>query len=261
MKKETSTPHVKSAGRVLDLLELLARSPRPLPHSDIGAALRIPKSSLTQLLRGLTARGYVAFVHGPNTYELGRAFFGLLERGEGRFNYASLAQPVLERLSAATGESSSLSIWRGEAVERVCGVDSPQALAYRMSQGARFPLYSTSAGKAVLAALPAAEREALLGRLHLKRVTPATLRSMAELRAQLAQVAKTGVAYSRGENTPGIVAVAMAVRRADRTPLGALNVVVPGARYHAKLDRLCVRALRAAAAEFESLLDVRADPA
>lgn len=254
MPARPPTRAIKSADRTLDLLELVAGSEAALSHAEIGAALGIPKSSLTGLLRNLEARGYLARTRDGRGFEPGRAFLALLARGRDRINFTALAQPVLERLSAVTDESSSLSLFRGDEVERVCGVDSPQALAYRMTPGARFPLYSTSAGKIALAAMADEDREAVLRRLRLKRITGQTLRSIAELRDELAQVARTGVAYSRGENTRGIVAVAVGVRSSDGAPLGALNVVAPEARFDAALDKLSVRALRAAARDLEARL-------
>ena len=49
---------VKSAGRVLELIELLARCPAPLALKDVVASLAIPKSSAHGLLQTLVTRGY-----------------------------------------------------------------------------------------------------------------------------------------------------------------------------------------------------------
>jgi DNA-binding IclR family transcriptional regulator len=242
---------VKSAGRVLDLLELLSRTGKAMSHSEIAACLGIPKSSLTQLLRDLTGRGYLAFQPGPNSYTLGPNFFALLRQGQEGFSLDALARPVLEKLSAATHESCSFNVYRKDHVERVCGVDSPQALTYRMQPGTRFTLYGSSAGKAVLAALPEKERERYLARVRIERQTEATVKSVAELRRHLAKAARDGVAYSSGEYLPGIVAIAAAVRRGDGYPLGALNVVIPAIRYDAAMDAKCLRALLAARASLE----------
>jgi DNA-binding IclR family transcriptional regulator len=242
---------VKSADRVLDMLELLSRRGKPMSHTDIATALGIPKSSLTQLLRNLTGRGYLALVPGPNTYQLGEALFALLRQGREGLDIVGLARPILEKLTAATNESSSLNLYRGNEVERVCGVDSPQGLTYRMTIGARYPLYSSSGGKAVLAALPKKECERYLARVRLARHTEATVKSVADLRRELARVASEGVAYSRGEHTPGIVTVAAVVRRADGYPLGALTVVAPSVRFDQRLQAICERAIKAAAAALE----------
>jgi hypothetical protein len=51
--------NVKSAGRVLDILELLFRSEEPMALKDLVAVLELPKSSAHALLRTLQSRGYV----------------------------------------------------------------------------------------------------------------------------------------------------------------------------------------------------------
>ncbi len=248
---KTRTVSVKSADRVLDLLELLVRRGKAMSHTELSVALGIPKSSLTQLLRNLTERSYLAFSPGPNTYEPGPSFFALLRQGHEAFALAALARPVLEKLTGATHESSSFNVFRRDYVERVCGIDSPQALTYRMTPGTRFQLYGSSAGKAVLATLPEDERERYLSRVRFERRTESTVSSVAELRRQVARIAKAGVAYSRGEYLPGIVAIAAVVRRADGYPAGALNVVVPSIRFTEPLEALCLRELKSARAALE----------
>ncbi len=251
---------VKSADRVLDLLELLARRGKAMSHTELSLALGIPKSSLTQLLRNLTARGYLVFSPGPNTYEPGPAFFALLRQGHDAFALAALARPVLEKLTGATHESSSFNVLRKDYVERLCGIDSPQALTYRMTPGTRFQLYSSSAGKAVLAALPETERERYLARVKLERRTESTVSSVAELRRQVTKIIKSGIAYSRGEYLPGIVAIAAAVRRPDGYPLGALNVVAPAIRFDEALEALALRELKSATAALERELQASFGP-
>src|SRR5262249_3309091 len=50
---------VKSAARVLDILELLFRSEEPMALKDIVAILALPKSSAHALMKTLQSRGYV----------------------------------------------------------------------------------------------------------------------------------------------------------------------------------------------------------
>src|SRR3546814_13823691 len=52
------TPLVKSAARVLDLLELLAAAPRPLRLAEVAPRLDIPKTSAFALLSTLVAKGH-----------------------------------------------------------------------------------------------------------------------------------------------------------------------------------------------------------
>src|SRR5262249_28716311 len=50
---------VKSAARVLDILELLFRSEEPMALKDLVAILALPKSSAHALMQTLQSRGYV----------------------------------------------------------------------------------------------------------------------------------------------------------------------------------------------------------
>jgi DNA-binding IclR family transcriptional regulator len=127
--------------------------------------------------------------------------------------------------------------------------------------GTRYPLYSSSGGKAVLAALPEKERERYLGRVRMERRTETTVKSVAELGRELAKIGKEGIAYSRGEQTPGIIAIAAAVRRPDGYPVGALTVVTPTIRFNAALQTLCIRALKAATSVLERELQAGVTPA
>lgn len=242
---------VKSADRVLDLLELLVRRGKAMSHTEISVALNIPKSSLTQLLRNLTDRRYLSFSAGPNTYAPGPSFFALLRQGQESFALVDLALPILQKLTRNTHESASFNVLRKDYIERLCGVDSPQALTYRMTPGVRFQLYASSAGKAVLAALPEDERERFLSRVQFEQRTETTIASVDELRRQLMKVAKSGVAYSRGEFLPGIVGIAAVVRRADGYPVGALNIVVPTIRFDETREGLCLKELKNARAALE----------
>lgn len=228
-----------------------------MSHAEIAASLRIPKSSLTHLLRSLTRRGYLVLEPGRQAYAAGRALFELAKSAGTRLDLAALAKEAIDALAAQTGESASFSVYRHDYVERVYGADSPHALAYRMTLGARFPLYASSGGKAVLAALPVEERERYLAQVRIERHTERTIRSVGELRRELAQAAREGVAFSRGEHTRGIVAVAAPVKRADGYPVGAVNVVVPSARFDSTLEVRCVQAVKRAAQRIEAELNTR----
>src|SRR5437867_8333128 len=93
---------VKSADRVLDILDLLAFTGREMTHAEIARRIDIPKSSLTHLLRNLVQRGYAD------------GAFALARRGANTRTLITHAKPCLERLTAATGESSALSLLQAE---------------------------------------------------------------------------------------------------------------------------------------------------
>ncbi|MGH8032957.1 MAG: IclR family transcriptional regulator [Luteimonas sp.] len=240
-------PVVKSADRVLDLLETLAAKGRPLTHSELCVELGIPKSSLSQLAGNLVERGYLRFTPGPNTYALGESVSRLVSKYRRGLALLELAQPLTERITRLTGESSSLNLRRGDLVQRVCGVNSTQSLTYSMTVGELAPMYAVSAGKVLLALLDEAELDAYLARTPLNPITKHTITTVTALRRELKTVRREGVAWSVEEYTPGIVGVAVPVLDATGAPAGAFNISVPSVRDDPERRRRLVATLQDAA--------------
>jgi DNA-binding IclR family transcriptional regulator len=242
---------VKSATRALDVLELLAARPEAMSHGEIARALRIPKSSLTDLLATLEHRHYVVR-EGAGTAErmrLGPAVLGLagvlLRR---------LAQPVIAALMARTGESAALVLRDGAEVVVVCKENCNQPILYSLQLGERGPVNASAGGKAILGLLPEAEAEAILAAGPLPRLTALTLTEPAALKRDLAAVARGGIAYSREEMIEGIVAMGHAVLDATGRPCAGLSVGVPKVRFTREKEALLAEALREAAAEISGML-------
>jgi IclR family transcriptional regulator, acetate operon repressor len=66
-----SSSTVKSAERTMDVLELLAANPRPLPTMTIARRCGIPKSSTYHLLNALRGRGFVAYHEEQRSWSIG----------------------------------------------------------------------------------------------------------------------------------------------------------------------------------------------
>jgi DNA-binding IclR family transcriptional regulator len=245
---------VKSADRVLDLLELLASTGRPMTHGEIARRTAIPKSSLTPLLRNLASRGYVEPLPDTQRYQLGEATYALARRGASSRELVQASEPLLRRLVRSTGESAGVSVLRNDLAERIASVETSRAVLYAMHAGVLQPLYATSAGKVLLAWMPAAEREAYLRRVKLLPRTGQTLRSVAVLRRQLQQVREEALAFSWGEFTAGVVGMAVPVLDAHGRALAAISVALPASRVDEARRRKLVEALRSASAEISRAL-------
>jgi len=238
---------VKSATRVLDLLEFLARWGAVRTHSEIAEELAIPKSSLTQLLRTLTQRGYLRYVSQEKGYRLGPAIAALADRASGESQLLDAAGAALDLLSESTGESCALNLLKGDQSEVVaCRMSSLQRLVIHMKEGDVAPLYATSGGKALLAYMPQEALEAYLSRVQFEPITPNTIASADALAVELAAVRRTGLAYVREEFTPGIAGIAAPILSTTSFPLGSINVAIPVSRYDEGVQATCEEALRRA---------------
>lgn len=251
MADETATA-VKSADRVFDLFELLAPRGEGLSHTAIAEALGIPKSSLTQLLKTATRRGYVSYEPDAKSYRLGARFGTMAGPASMTRDLIAQADAVLEELTAATRESSALNILKEDVAEVVATANSPQRLVSHMRLGDLAPLYATSGGKIILAHLPDDDLKAYLGRVKLRASTPNTISSVGDLRAQLKEIRREKIARSLEEYTPGIIGVATVVLSRQGAPLAAINVALPAVRYTKELEGVVIAALRKAASKLEA---------
>lgn len=132
-------------------------------------------------------------------------------------------------------------------VERLGGADRIQIRAY---VGERLPLHASSGGKCLLAFLPVAEQEEIIGRLNWEKLTSNTQINEPEFRKELRQVVECGYAANDGGIQQGVRAVSVPIMKASR-PAYALTVSAPEFRFSLDDIDILLPSLRAAAQEIE----------
>lgn len=175
------------------------------------------------------------------------------------------AQPVLNRLAAATGHALSVAVLDGpEAVivarsgeHRLSGA----VLPYGVHLGARLAAHATSTGRVMLAAMPAAELKTWLATWHpagFAAHTPHTLTRKRDWLARLAQVREAGYCESHQEHELGVFALAVPLHDSRNRVAAALNLVHSPPRgaptQRLALHRQYLGALLDAAAELRLML-------
>jgi IclR family acetate operon transcriptional repressor len=236
---------VKSALRVLEVLEHLAAAPEPVGVSEISRELAIPKSSAFMLLSTLESRGYVEG-DPQRRFSLNRIFT------EGRpwvgGSYAALmraARPAMQALAHSTGESSFLGVARdAQTAEYIAKVVSGHEVRCDAELHEPRPLHSTSVGMVLLAF----QDEELTGRFlasRLERVTPKTLYEPRQLRRELAAIRERGFAIARDTNSAGASGIAAPVFTGKGRVIAALNLAAPTSRFETMLRRGSEDLLRA----------------
>ena len=229
----------RATDRVIDILELAAASPAGLPLKDLSLRVETPKSSLLPLLRTLSARGYLAQGQG-GAYRLGPRAHELAVRAPGRRDLVDAARPALDALMRRTGESAFLTTLATDspAVVFIDVVETDQLIRYTVNVGQRSPLHATANGKAILAFLPVAEREAIVRGLVLKRYTDRTLTTLPALRAALDEILTTGISLSVDEIVKGASGLAAPVYDRDGRVAGACAVGGPTDRMKPRMRQL-----------------------
>ncbi|MFT3819270.1 MAG: helix-turn-helix domain-containing protein [Rubrivivax sp.] len=195
-------PHrVKSASRVLVILELFERERRPLSLIEIWTTLGYPRSSTAVLLKTLVGHGYLHFDRSSQTYcptmRLA-AVGGWVEQSVLRDVRIADAIGWLQR---RTSFAVVLAGRTDTQVQYLHIAHPADPLSLRVKPGDLRPLAGSAMGWALLAAYRDAEIEHIVRRINHYGLEPRV--ELAALMQRIREVRRDGVAFSRGCVTPG----------------------------------------------------------
>jgi DNA-binding IclR family transcriptional regulator len=230
MSNQNGTQAVDRAAR---LLAEVVHSADPMTFTELSATTGLAKSTTSRLLLALERNGLVRRDdHGR--FLPGEMFVSFAWRGGAQAGLVAVAQPFLERLGKATGETINLGVSSNGMVEQIAQVDSTYLIGGTNWVGMSVPLHCSALGKVLLAygaaQLPP-ERPDQPGQPDkLERRTGKTITTEAALRAELAGVRARGYAMTDEELEPGLVAVAAPIYGYDGNVVAALSVSGPASR-------------------------------
>lgn len=222
---------VKSVAKVLDILEHLGAAKGGVSVSDLARGTGLNISTAHRLLQTLLARGFAVqlasskgYVLGPRVFHLGSAYL----QGS---DLAAIAQPHLEALRDAVGETAYLVIFsRGEIVQ-LCKADGKQAVSASIRSMVREPAYCTATGKVLLSGLAPEALDGYLAAVELQAFTPQTVTSKAKLRQEIEKVRESGFALDIEEFVPNLCCVSVPVRGAGGDVAAAMSIAMPKMRF------------------------------
>lgn len=219
---------VPAATRALRVLSFLASQPDPVPLDRIAREVGLPRSTAYHLVNAMIAEGFVTHLAEERRYGLGLAAF---EVGSGYARQEPLqriARHQLARLVDRVGQSAHLAVSHGRDVLYVVEERAAGRPALITDVGVRLPAPLTASGRALLAAMPAAQVRALfpsadafVDRNGIGPTTPSTLREV------LVATRRRGHAVEEGEVTAGLASVAVPVLDHNQRPLAAVAITFP----------------------------------
>jgi IclR family transcriptional regulator, pca regulon regulatory protein len=240
-----------SVEKALAVLETFGGERRALSLAELAAGVGVTTSSAQRCTHTLVRLGYLKrdarmkrWVLTPRALTFSHAYLS---------GHALLEQATthLIDLNQASGESVSLSEPDGTDMVYIARFPSLKRFYIHMPVGRRLPMYCTAAGRAYLAALPAALARRILRRCELRALTPHTLTDPKQIWKRVQAAREAGYAWSDQECYRGDLTLAAAVLGADGEPVAAVNVSAPTSRWtlpelRAKLAPLLLQTVRAA---------------
>jgi DNA-binding IclR family transcriptional regulator len=228
----------RSLTRLLGLFDVLAKSKDGMTLAELNQALQSPKSSLLNLLRPLVIDGYLSCESGR--YRLGPSIFRLAANIMSVWNFSSTMRPYLEELAEKSQESVYLGVLDtvGNVITYVDAIESPKAVRFSVPIGAARPLYSTAAGRVLLAFGDPEWVDDYLKNIKLAAFTPYTVTSRKTLREELEKIRKTRISVSMGETFPESGAISAPIFGADGKLIAAIAIGSPVSRLEPRLAEL-----------------------
>ena len=199
---ETSVgvPGTQTIDRAAQLLTLVLEAERPRALTELADDAALPKSTTSRLLGALERQGLIQQRGRRGSFEPGP----VLRRYASRGQLAELAQPHLEMLSQASGETINLAVPGPLGVEHLAQVESRHFLGTGQWVGRRVPFHCTAVGK-VLIAFAGAEAGPL------ESLTAATIVDPDQLETEIARVRRDGCATAIDELEVGLSSLAAPV--------------------------------------------------
>lgn len=200
---------VKSAQRVLELLEFFADVQKPATVKEISQTLGYPQSSTSMLLRSLCDAGY--FDHDPRTglYSPNvRLTLVTAWIEEHLYSEQSLMR-LMHTVHDACGHTVSIAKLQGAQVRYLHVLQATRPGSFTAKIGSLRPLFLSAAGQMLLTTRLEREVPALLRRANALETDPARQRDLDTALKDRRKVLEQGWAMSLGTSTPGAAGLAI----------------------------------------------------
>lgn len=198
---------VKSAERVLTVIDYLTLNEEGATLIEISNDLSIPKSSMSQLLATMLRQNYLIKTEG-NIYKLGHKLIIAGNKARTSNNIYNASISILKNKILVTGETLFLAIRSSTEIIYLAKVDGENSHRTTAQPGARKPLHSTGLGKTFLTYENEEVRKKLLESIIYTQFTHKTITDKNSLNIALDKYRKNGYVIDDEEGEEGVFCIA-----------------------------------------------------
>lgn len=224
-QKVAGTASFSKFMRVLDAIA--SNAGHGVTIQDLNQAVGYPKPTLYRIVDALQAEGLV-INKGGQIFTLGPRLISLASQALESSDLRKVCREQLIRLRDMTNETVHLAVPVNGAMTYIDKLESPQAVRMNSRLGSQVTLYSSSVGKAYLAALgDESERSRLIGAIRFQKYTDTTLLSADALRGEIVDIQRQGFAEDREENERDIFCYGCAIVDKIGRPVACVSISIP----------------------------------
>ncbi|NSX54995.1 IclR family transcriptional regulator [Parasulfitobacter algicola] len=152
-KPETDRRFANTLARGLSLLRAFRASDDGLTHSELAERTGLPNSTVSRLTFTLSELGFLSHAGRMNRYRLGPAALALGNVAAASVSFVEVGHQILQDLADQTGTLVSLAVRDGEKVMLAKTWRPVGAASIWLEPGHRIPVFGSSSGRAIVAAL------------------------------------------------------------------------------------------------------------
>ena len=224
------TGQVQSLTRGLNILEALAKTDGGITLTDLAHRVSIPPSTTHRLLSTLEKMGYVYQAGNLGLWYVGLHAFTVGAGFLANRDFVGESHAYMRRLMEQSGETANLAILDGTEAVFIAQVQCHEMMRILVKIGGRVPLHASGVGKALFAALPDEQIDAILKVKGLPRITAHTIVAPETMWAALKVIRHRGYSFDDEEHAPGTRCVAATIFDEHAEPLGAISLAGPASR-------------------------------
>ena len=241
--------------RVLDILDTVAASTKPLSATEINEVLDLPKATAHRLCSKLEARGYLLKRIDGKTYQPGNRLFDVAVGVLASSRFGATRHAILTELSEKVGETCNIAYPDGLYMAYSDRVETKAPLRLQFPIGMRVPLYCTASGKLYLSTLPKSRRKGVIRKLKLERHAKNTITNPDILLAEIDSIERQQFSIDNQELYDDVIAIAVPIKDRHGRFYSSLAIQAPATRISINHSDRYLPILREAANELGKLAE------
>ena len=217
-----ATPINQSVVKAFAVLKCFQRPDEWLTNCELSRRAGLPEASGYRLLQTLERIG--AVIRGPRgRYRPGMLLVSLSHNVAIGDLLREASRGIITEVSNRLNLTIHLGILESGMVTYIAKVCTPTSLTVHTRLGAQLEAYCSGLGKVLLAALPPEQLDEVIHEGGLVALTPYTITSRTQLRAELAKVRAAGFAMDDREIRVDMRCLAVPVRDAEGRTVAAMS--------------------------------------
>ncbi|MGM0712572.1 IclR family transcriptional regulator [Brevibacillus parabrevis] len=212
------------------LLKMFLDSPKELGVTELSKKLQLSKGAVHKLLSTLESEGFIRQNEKTKQYTLGYTLLELGTKVLTNHDIVDFSKPYLTGLVSRVNELAVLCVQDAKDAIYVAKEDSLHPIRFTVESFRRFPLYSTSAARVLLAFQPESFQDEILAEHPLKTYTAHSYTSVADIKDNLRTIRERGYEISSNRRNAGVTGIAAPIFDSTGHVAASVSVIGPSDR-------------------------------